>query len=139
MQCLQHVQKLEISVEHDEPQYSIWRAERIAFLIREAGALTQLRLSFYVSALWATDDLIDDWAQEMVYERGILELLKVSRSLRKVDVIVTNTRDLDVARYFEPFIRAITTTKDWSCEENHEPLVKAKARVDEDGYPGPEM
>lgn len=124
---------LEISIDHDEPQYSNWKAGRIALLIKEAGALRQLRLSFYICALWATGDLIDIWTQDIVYKCGIPEMIKASRSLRKVYIKVTNTRDLDVARYFAPFVHAITTTEDWSCEHDHEPLVKAKERVDGDG------
>ena len=132
-QCLQHVQKLEISVEHDEPQYTSWRAERIAFLIREASVMRQLCLSFYICALWAMGDKIDIWTQDIVYKCGIPEMIKASRSLRKVYIKVTNIRDLDVARYFAPFVHAITTMKDWSCEHNHEPLVKAEEGVDGDG------
>jgi hypothetical protein len=132
-QCLQHVQKLKVYVDYDEPQYTSWRAERIGYLIKEAGALRELRLSFHIGQLWATGDDIDTWTQIMLYKSGIFEVLKASRSLRKVHVRVSNTRDLDVARYFERLVHAITTTEDWSCEHDHEPLVKAKDRVDEDG------
>ncbi len=132
-QCLQHVQKLKVYVEYDQPQYASWRAERIAYLIKEAGDLRELLLSFHIWQPWATGDDIDTWTQIMLYKSGIFEVLKASRSLRKVHIRVSNFRDLDVACYFEPLVLAITATEDWSCEQDHEPLVKAKERVDGDG------
>lgn len=132
-QSLQHIQKLEITVDHDEPVTSSRTAERTASLIEEAVALRQLDLSFSIWHFWVTDKWMNIWAQDIVYNSRILEVIKASRSLRKVRIELSEDRNLDEPRYFAPFVHAITTMKDWSCEHDHGPLVKAEEGVDDDG------
>lgn len=132
-ECLQHVQNLTISVSHDDPMTSSRKAELIAFLIKESSAPRQLRLNFCIMERWVPSDAIDVETQDIVQNSRILETIKASRSLRKIGIILTDTRERDEPCFFAPFVHAIATTEDRSCEYKQVPLVEAREGVDDDG------